>query len=65
MRSVIGNTCYRNPGDAAVAGAEVEPKPPGTSTIISHGYDFPKSIEGKSKLVALVEESPFFIASLF
>jgi hypothetical protein len=45
-------------GDAAVAGAEVEPKPPRTSNIISPGYDFPKSIERKSELVAFVEESP-------
>jgi len=42
-----------NPGEAAVAGG-VEPKPRGTSTIISHYYNIPKSTEGKSKLVALV-----------
>ena len=41
-----------------MAGAEVEPKPPRTSTIISHVYHFPKSIEGKTKLGALVKESP-------
>jgi hypothetical protein len=48
-------------GDAAVAGAEVEPKPPRTSNIISLGYDSPKSIERKSDLVAFVEESPIFV----
>ena len=45
---------YRNPGDAVVAGAEVEPEPPRTSNVLSHGDDFPKRIETKSELVTLV-----------
>jgi len=45
---------YRNPGDAAVAGAEVEPKIPRTSHVFSHGDDFPKRIATKSALVSLV-----------
>jgi hypothetical protein len=44
---------YRNPGDAAVAGAEVEQKIPRTSHVFSHGDDFPKRIVTKTALMAL------------
>jgi len=50
---------YPNPGDATVAGAEWNKKPPGTSDVVSPGNDFPGRIKKKSELVALLEESPF------
>jgi hypothetical protein len=50
---------YRNPGDAAVAGAASGPKAQRTFNVLSSGDTFPKRIETKSALVALAEESPF------